>query len=67
MLKGGSVGVGLEDNIFCSYGELARGSAQLVERLVRIVHELEMDVATLEEAREILGLQTQSRKEESGE
>jgi 3-keto-5-aminohexanoate cleavage enzyme len=56
LLKGGNVRVGMEDNIFYSYGELAKSNAQLVERMVRIIHELEMEVATPEEAREILDL-----------
>ena len=56
LLKGGNVRVGMEDNIFYSYGELAKSNAQLVERMVRIIHELEMDVATPDEAREILRL-----------
>ncbi|NLE10587.1 MAG: 3-keto-5-aminohexanoate cleavage protein [Actinobacteria bacterium] len=56
LLKGGSVRVGMEDNIYYRYGELATSNAQLVERMVRIINELEMDVATPEEAREILGL-----------
>jgi 3-keto-5-aminohexanoate cleavage enzyme len=56
LLKGGSVRVGMEDNIFYSYGELAKSNAQLVERMVRIIHELEMDVATPDEAREMLKL-----------
>jgi 3-keto-5-aminohexanoate cleavage enzyme len=56
LLKGGNVRVGMEDNIFYSYGELAKNNAQLVERMVRIICELGMDVATPEEAREILNL-----------
>jgi 3-keto-5-aminohexanoate cleavage enzyme len=60
LLKGGSVRVGLEDNIYYAYGELAKSNAQLVERMVRIIHELEMDVATPEEAREMLGLRPRS-------
>jgi 3-keto-5-aminohexanoate cleavage enzyme len=56
LLKGGSVRVGMEDNIYYRYGEPAKSNAQLVERMVRIIHELEMDVATPEEAREILRL-----------
>jgi 3-keto-5-aminohexanoate cleavage enzyme len=54
LLKGGNVRVGMEDNIYYSYGKLADSNAQLVERMVRIIRELEMDVATPEEAREIL-------------
>ena len=56
LLKGGQVRVGMEDNIYYSYGRLAKSNAELVERMVRIIQELEMDVATPEEAREILGL-----------
>jgi 3-keto-5-aminohexanoate cleavage enzyme len=56
LLKGGNVRVGMEDNIYYSYGELAKSNAQLVERMVRIIRELEMDVATPDEAREILKL-----------
>ncbi|NLB29040.1 MAG: 3-keto-5-aminohexanoate cleavage protein, partial [Clostridiales bacterium] len=56
LLKGGNVRVGMEDNIYYRYGELAKSNAQLVERMVRIINELEMDVATPDEAREILGI-----------
>jgi 3-keto-5-aminohexanoate cleavage enzyme len=54
MLKGGGARVGMEDNIYYRYGELAKSNAQLVERMVRIIHELEYEVATPNEAREIL-------------
>jgi 3-keto-5-aminohexanoate cleavage enzyme len=56
MLKGGHVRVGMEDNIYYTKGELAKSNAQLVERMTRIIRELDMDVATPEEARSILGL-----------
>jgi 3-keto-5-aminohexanoate cleavage enzyme len=56
MLKGGGVRTGMEDNIQYRHGELATGNAQLCERMVRIIRELEYDVATPDEAREILGL-----------
>lgn len=56
MLKGGNVRVGMEDNIYYSRGELAKSNAQLVERMVRIIHELDMEVATAAEAREMLRL-----------
>ncbi len=56
LLKGGNVRVGMEDNIYYAYGELAKSNAQLVERMTRIIRELEMEVATPEEAREILKL-----------
>ena len=56
MLKGGHVRVGMEDNIYYAKGDLARSNAQLVERMVRIIQELEMEVATPAEARAMLGL-----------
>ncbi|KJS03182.1 MAG: 3-keto-5-aminohexanoate cleavage protein [Desulfobulbaceae bacterium BRH_c16a] len=53
---GGHVRVGLEDNIYYRKGELAQSNAQLVARLVRLSVELERPVATVAEARKILGL-----------
>lgn len=55
VVLGGHVRVGLEDNIYYRKGELA-SNAQLVERVVRIARELGREVATPNEAREILGL-----------
>lgn len=55
LLLGGHLRVGLEDNIYYAPGELATNE-QLVERSVRIIHELGLEVATPAEAREILGL-----------
>jgi 3-keto-5-aminohexanoate cleavage enzyme len=54
-LMGGHVRVGLEDNVYYRKGEKA-DNAQLVERAVRIAHELNREVAMPEEAREMLGL-----------
>ena len=56
MLKGGNVRVGMEDNIYYTKGRLAKSNAELVERMVRIIHEMDMEVATPAEAREIIGL-----------
>ena len=56
MLKGGNIRVGMEDNIYYAKGQLAKSNAQLVERMARIIRELEMEVATPEEARAMLGL-----------
>jgi len=53
---GGHVRVGLEDNIYYRKGELTKSNAQLVERVTRISKELERPIATVEEAKEILGL-----------
>ncbi len=53
---GGHVRVGFEDNVYYSKGVLAKSNAELVERIVRIAKELGREVATPDEAREILGL-----------
>lgn len=55
-LFGGHVRVGLEDNVYYRQGELAESNAQLVERVVRVATELGREVATPQQAREILGL-----------
>jgi uncharacterized protein (DUF849 family) len=55
LLLGGHVRVGLEDNLYYERGVLAN-NVQLVERIVRIIHELGMEPATPAEAREIIGL-----------
>ncbi|MEM7478503.1 MAG: 3-keto-5-aminohexanoate cleavage protein [Planctomycetota bacterium] len=55
IVMGGHVRVGLEDNIYYTKGVLASNS-QLVERIVRIAGELGREVATPDEARQILGL-----------
>lgn len=54
ILLGGHVRVGFEDNVYWSKGILARDNAQLVERVALLAHTLQRDVATVEEAREIL-------------
>ncbi len=56
VIMGGHARVGLEDNIFHRRGELARGNAPLVERVVRIARELGREAAGPAEARVILGL-----------
>jgi uncharacterized protein (DUF849 family) len=56
MMLGGNVRVGLEDNIFISKGVLAKGSYELVEKVVRLAKEMGREIATPDEARQILGL-----------
>jgi 3-keto-5-aminohexanoate cleavage enzyme len=56
MILGGCVRVGLEDNIYYAKGALAEGNAQLVERTARIAAELNLQPASPDEAREILGV-----------
>jgi len=54
--KGGNVRVGLEDNIYIEKGVLAKGNAELVEKVVRIAKEYNRPIATLNEAKAILRL-----------
>ncbi len=56
IVMGGHVRVGFEDNIFYSRGVLAKSNAELVARIVRIAKEFGREIATPDEAREILGL-----------
>ena len=57
MLMGGHVRIGIEDSIYYNYPkkDLAT-NVKLVKRIVRIAKELGREIATPEEAREILGL-----------
>jgi 3-keto-5-aminohexanoate cleavage enzyme len=57
ILMGGHVRVGIEDSIYYNYPskELATNEI-LVQRIIRIAKELNREIATPEEAREILGL-----------
>ncbi|MEL7127794.1 MAG: 3-keto-5-aminohexanoate cleavage protein, partial [Pseudomonadota bacterium] len=53
---GGNVRVGMEDSLFIRRGELATSNAQQVAKIKRIVEDLGSQVATPDEAREILDL-----------
>jgi uncharacterized protein (DUF849 family) len=53
---GGDVRTGLEDTFYLPSGERATDNGQLVEALVKIVHEVGKEPATISEAREILGI-----------
>ena len=55
-IMGGSVRVGLEDSIYLAKGELARSNADQVAKICRILGELSLEVASADEAREMLGL-----------
>ena len=56
IIMGGHVRVGLEDNIYLSKGVMARNNAELVEKIVGIAKELGREIASPEEARELLHL-----------
>ena len=57
-LYGGHVRVGMEDNIYLEKGVLCETNAQLVERAHRIIKDLGGQLASSNEARELLGLKT---------
>ena len=56
LAMGLNVRVGMEDNVYYRRGQLVDANAQLVERTVRIVRELERRPATPAEARVLLGV-----------
>lgn len=53
---GGHVRVGLEDNLMIDKGELAKSNAQLVTKMRRICEDLGKDVASPDDARQIIQL-----------
>lgn len=56
VLLGGHVRVGLEDNLYLEKGKLAPSNAALVEKAASIIEVLGDQVASVAEAREILGI-----------
>jgi 3-keto-5-aminohexanoate cleavage enzyme len=56
MLLGGHVRVGFEDNLKYNRERQAVSNAEFVERIVRIAKELNLEIATPVEARQILGM-----------
>jgi 3-keto-5-aminohexanoate cleavage enzyme len=56
MIMGGHARVGMEDNIYLAEGVPAKSNAELVEKVLRIAGELGREVATPEEARNLLKL-----------
>ena len=55
-ILGGNVRVGLEDSLLIDKNELATSNAQQVGKIRRIVEELGHDIASPDDAREMLGL-----------
>ena len=56
ILLGGHIRVGFEDNIYMRKGILAKSNAEFVKNAVSLVHQLQHEVATTEDAREMLGI-----------
>lgn len=61
ILLGGHLRVGFEDNIYYRKGQLAENNAQMVAKAVRIARELGCEIASPEEARQMLGIPPLSR------
>lgn len=57
LAMGGNARTGMEDTIMLRRGQPAGSNAQLVERLANVARALERDVASVEEAEAILGLE----------
>lgn len=55
-ILGGNVRVGLEDNLYLGPGIKARSNAELVRKVRRILEELDFDIATPSDARQMLQL-----------
>ena len=53
---GGNIRVGMEDNVVYKKGQLAGSNMQLIARARRVIEEFGYEVATPDEARQILGL-----------
>jgi 3-keto-5-aminohexanoate cleavage enzyme len=56
MSMGGNVRTGMEDTIYYGKGELVKSNAQLVDRVVRLARDMGREPATVEEARQMLGI-----------
>jgi uncharacterized protein (DUF849 family) len=53
---GGSIRVGLEDNFYLPSGEMARSNGELIAKARQMTEDLGRRPATVEEARELLGI-----------
>jgi uncharacterized protein (DUF849 family) len=55
-LLNGHVRIGFEDNLYIRKGQLAKSNAELVKHSIAIIRSLNREVASVQEARKILGL-----------
>lgn len=58
---GGNLRVGMEDNVLMKKGQLAKNNVEFVKRAVDLIHLAGKEVATPDEAREILGVQNKTK------
>ena len=56
VVMGGHARVGMEDNLYLAKGKLAKNNGEMVEKMVRIVNELDREPASSEETRNMLNL-----------
>lgn len=61
IVLGGHVRVGMEDAVYYRKGELATTNAQFVKRIVELANIYGREVATPDEAREIIGLKVKNK------
>jgi 3-keto-5-aminohexanoate cleavage enzyme len=61
ILLGGNARVGLEDNVYLKRGRKLTGNGEAVEKVVRLAAELNREVATPAQAREMYGVGAESR------
>lgn len=55
-IMGGNVRVGMEDSLYLGKGVLAKSNAEMVEKMVRLLKELDLEPATPQETRAMLKL-----------
>ena len=58
---GGNVRAGLEDNLYLPNGEMARSNGELIAKARQMAEDIGRTVATVAEAREMLGLKERSQ------
>lgn len=62
-ILGSNVRVGLEDSLYLAKGQPAKSNAEQVAKIVRILSELSLEVATPDETREVLALKGANQTE----
>ena len=63
---GGSIRVGLEDNFYLPNGEMARSNGELIAKARQMTEDAGRRPATVEEARELLGIHPRPREAQAG-
>jgi uncharacterized protein (DUF849 family) len=58
LVLGGNIRVGLEDNFYLPEGDMADSNGRLVERAARLTRDIGRRLATVDEARAMLGITT---------